>query len=175
MMIRPATFNDRAAIWAVFEPVIRAGETFELPRDMTREAALAFWMPPGGDVFVAEAGGAVLGSYYLCAHRGARRAHVPNGPNGPGSPNGTNVANAGYITAVTATGRGVARSMCAHSIEHARTRGFHALQLNFVVSTNDRAVWLWQAMGFATVERLAGAFAHPTHGKVDAFVMYRTL
>jgi len=163
MMIRPATSNDRAAIWAIFEPVLRAGETFELPRDTTREAALAFWMPPGGEVFVAEAGGAVLGSFYVCAHRGTRRAH------------GTSVANAGYITAVTATGRGVARSMCAHSIEHARTRGFHALQLNFVVSTNDRAVWLWQAMGFATVERLAGAFAHPTHGKVDAFVMVRTL
>jgi len=163
MMIRPATFNDRTAIWALFEPVIRAGETFEMPRDTTREAALAFWMPPGGDVFVAEAGGAVLGSYYLCAHRGARRAH------------GTNVANGGYITAVTATGGGVARGMCTHSIEHARTRGFHALQLNFVVSTNDRAVWLWQAMGFAIAERLPGAFAHPTHGKVDAFVMVRTL
>jgi len=165
-MIRPATSNDRAAIWAVFEPVIRAGETFELPRDMTREAALAFWMPPGGDVFVAEDAGTLLGSYYLCAHRGARRAQGPNGKN---------VANGGYLTAVTATGRGVARAMCTHSIEHARTRGFHTLQLNFVVSTNDRAVWLWQAMGFSIAERLPGAFAHPTHGNVDAFVMVRTL
>ena len=163
MKIRPATSNDRSAIWAIFEPVIRAGETFELPRDMSREAALAFWMPPGGDVFVVEAGEAVLGSYYLCSHRGARRAH------------GSNVANGGFITAITATGRGVARAMCTHSIEHARTRGFQALQLNFVVSTNDRAVWLWQAMGFAIAERLPGAFAHPTHGKVDAFVMVRAL
>jgi ribosomal protein S18 acetylase RimI-like enzyme len=65
--------------------------------------------------------------------------------------------------------------MCAHSIEHARSRGFRAMQYNIVVSTNERAVRLWQAMGFAIVGRLPGAFAHPTHGDVDAFVMYRTL
>ena len=65
--------------------------------------------------------------------------------------------------------------MCAHSIEHARARGFRAMQYNIVVSTNERAVRLWQAMGFAVVGRLPGAFAHPRHGDVDAFVMFRAL
>ena len=78
-------------------------------------------------------------------------------------------------TRVTETGRGIARAMCAHSIEHARARGFRAMQYNFVVSTNERAVRLWQAMGFAIVGRLPGAFAHPSHGDVDAFVMFQTL
>ena len=160
MLIRPATSDDHAAIWAVLEPAIRAGETLALPRDMGRDAALAFWMSPGTDVFVAEEEGAVVGSYYV----------RPNYPGG-----GAHVANAGYVTAVTATGRGVARAMCAHSLDHARARGFRAMQYNFVVSTNDRAVWLWQAMGFAIVGRLPGAFAHPAHGDVDALVMFRRL
>jgi hypothetical protein len=65
--------------------------------------------------------------------------------------------------------------MCSHSLAHARARGFRAMQYNFVVSTNERAVQLWQAMGFAIVGRLPGAFAHPTLGLVDALVMYQML
>jgi ribosomal protein S18 acetylase RimI-like enzyme len=49
------------------------------------------------------------------------------------------------------------------------------MQFNFVVSTNKRAIALWQSLGFEIVGRLPGAFHHPTHGVVDAFVMYRSL
>jgi ribosomal protein S18 acetylase RimI-like enzyme len=49
------------------------------------------------------------------------------------------------------------------------------MQFNFVVSTNERAVRLWQALGFQIVGRLPQAFRHPGLGYVDAFVMYRTL
>jgi ribosomal protein S18 acetylase RimI-like enzyme len=160
MLIRPATSDDDAALWAVLEPAIRAGETFALPRDLAREAALAFWAAPGGDVFVADDAGAIVGSYFVRPNQRGGGAHV---------------ANAGYVTAVARTGRGIARAMCAHSLEHARARGFRAMQYNIVVSTNERAVRLWQAMGFAIVGRLPGAFAHPTHGDVDAFVMFRRL
>jgi hypothetical protein len=44
-----------------------------------------------------------------------------------------------------------------------------------VVSTNERAVRLWQQLGFAVVGRLPGAFEHPTAGYVDALVMYQSL
>lgn len=49
------------------------------------------------------------------------------------------------------------------------------MQFNFVVSTNERAVRLWQAMGFEIVGRLPGAFDHPALGAVDALVMWRAL
>jgi ribosomal protein S18 acetylase RimI-like enzyme len=65
--------------------------------------------------------------------------------------------------------------MCTHSLDYARSRGFRAMQFNMVISTNERAVRLWQAMGFAIVGRLPGAFAHPLHGEVDAFVMFQRL
>jgi ribosomal protein S18 acetylase RimI-like enzyme len=161
MQIRLATSEDHEAIWGVLEPVIRAGETFALPRDMTREDAIAFWTAPAGtDAFVAQDGGAIVGTYYVRPnHRGG----------------GSHVANCGYATAAAHAGRGVARAMCAHSLEHARARGFRAMQYNLVVSTNERAVRLWQSMGFAIAGRLPGAFAHPAHGDVDAFVMYQAL
>jgi L-amino acid N-acyltransferase YncA len=162
MRIRPATADDRDAIWALLEPVIRAGETYALPREMTRDEALAFWMSTSTahETFVAEDTGAIVGTYFV----------RPNQRGG-----GSHVANCGYVTAITATGRGVARAMCVHSLDHARARGFRAMQYNLVVSTNERAVRLWQAMGFAIAGRLPGAFAHPAQGDVDAFVMYRAL
>jgi ribosomal protein S18 acetylase RimI-like enzyme len=49
------------------------------------------------------------------------------------------------------------------------------MQFNFVVSTNERAVRLWESCGFSVVGRLPGAFAHPALGFVDALVMFRTL
>jgi ribosomal protein S18 acetylase RimI-like enzyme len=65
--------------------------------------------------------------------------------------------------------------MCEHSLTHARARGFKAMQFNFVVSTNERAVHLWQQLGFAVAGRLPGAFRHPARGEVDALVMFRAL
>ena len=73
------------------------------------------------------------------------------------------------MTDAAATGRGIARRMCEHSLEYARSRGYRAMQFNFVVSTNERA------LGFDIVGRLPTAFQHPTQGYVDAFVMYRLL
>jgi ribosomal protein S18 acetylase RimI-like enzyme len=160
MRIRPATATDADAIWSILEPIARAGETFALPRDMSRDAALAWWRAPGNEVFVAQDGEGVLGSYFI----------HPN-QLGPGS----HVANCGYATAPWATGRGIARAMCTHSLEHARARGYRAMQFNIVVSTNAPAVRLWTSMGFETLCRVPGAFQHPTLGFVDTLVMFRTL
>jgi len=85
------------------------------------------------------------------------------------------VANCGYVTAAGISGRGVGRTMCAHSLEYARRRGFRAMQFNFVVSTNERAIRLWESFGFEIVGRLAGAFLRPTAGYTDAYIMYRLL
>ena len=152
--------RDEDAISAILEPVIRAGETYPLPRDMDRESARAYWFSPAHEVFLAEDNGEIVGTYFLQANQRGGGAHV---------------ANCGYMTAPCAQGRGVARAMCAHSLERARERGFRAMQFNFVVSSNERAVRLWQKCGFEIVGRLPKAFEHPTAGFVDAFVMYRQL
>ena len=160
MNIRPATNGDRDAIWAILEPTIHAGETYALPRDMSREEGLAYWFSAEKETFVCEENGAVLGTYFLKANQQGGGAHV---------------ANCGYVTAVAAQGRGIARAMCLHSLERAKERGFRAMQFNFVVSTNERAVKLWLSLGFEVIGRLPGAFEHPEQGFVDALVMYCVL
>jgi len=160
MLIRPSEPRDDDAIWRILEPTFRAGETYPLPRDISRNDALAYWRSQGHSVFVAEDEGTILGSYYL-------RANNRGG--------GQHVANCGYVVAPGAFGRGVARAMCAHSLEQARGRGFTAMQFNFVIASNERAVRLWQDLGFAIAGRLPGAFQHPRLGLVDAYVMTRSL
>ena len=160
MKIRAATEADHTAIWAMLEPVFRAGDTYAIDRDISGPEALAYWCGPERRVFVAEDAGEVLGTYYI----------VRNQKGG-----GSHVCNCGYVTAEAARGRGIARAMLAHSLEIAPTLGFRAMQYNFVVSTNSRAVATWERAGFEIVGRLPGAFAHPTQGDVDALVMYRAL
>jgi ribosomal protein S18 acetylase RimI-like enzyme len=160
MLIRPATAADADSLWAILEPVIGAGETYALPRDMRRADALAYWTGPDREAFVAEETGCILGTYYLRANQAGGGGHV---------------ANCGYVTAPGAEGRGVARAMARDSLVRARAHGYAAMQFNFVVAANERAVRLWESLGFATVGRLPGAFRHPRLGEVDALVMYRTL
>jgi ribosomal protein S18 acetylase RimI-like enzyme len=160
MFIRPSVEADNDAIWTILEPVIRAGETYAFPVDWDRKGAMGYWRSPGHEVFVADDAGAVVGTYYL-------RANQMGG--------GTHVANCGYVTNARATGRGIARAMCLHSLARARERGFTAMQFNFVVASNERAVALWINLGFAIVGTLPAAFRHPRLGLVDAYVMYRAL
>jgi L-amino acid N-acyltransferase YncA len=160
MLIRPATQEDSDAIWEILEPTIIAGETYALPRDMRKADALAYWTGPGRETFVAEEAGRIVGTYYL-------RTNQPGG--------GAHVANCGYMTASHARGRGVAGSMCKHSLQYARERGFRAMQFNFVIGTNEGAIRLWRSLGFEIAGCLPMAFLHPRHGYTDALVMFQAL
>lgn len=160
MLIRKARPADADAIIAILMPTIRAGATYALDPGISEAAALEYWTDSDKETFVAEDGGTIVGTYYMRPNQGGGGRHI---------------CNCGYMTSAAATGRGIARRMCEHSLEHARSRGYRAMQFNFVVSTNERAVRLWERMGFGVIGRLPGAFEHPSHGYVDALVMFRTL
>jgi ribosomal protein S18 acetylase RimI-like enzyme len=158
--IRIATISDGSAIWSILKPVFRAGETYTVARDIDEAEAMAYWCGPSHETCVAERDGNILGTYFL-------RANQAGG--------GDHVANCGYVTAGQAQGRGVGRLMLEHSLVRAKERGFRAMQFNFVVSTNERAIRTWEAYGFAKVGCLPLAFRHPVVGFVHAFVMYKQL
>ena len=159
--IRNATPADWPGIWAVLEPMIREGETYPLDRDMDEQAARTYWNAPDKTVFVAlDAADEIVGTYTLRPNSTGPAAHV---------------ANAGYCVRPDQRGKGIAQALCRHSLTTARAQGYRAMQYNLVVSTNARAVRLWQHMGFAIVGTLPGAFRHPNAGFVDAYVIYQQL
>lgn len=160
MVIRNATARDFDEVWPIFNDIVSAGETYTYARDTTKEQAFHLWMEIPRLTFVAADAGKVLGSYYLKTNQA-----------GPGD----HVCNCGYMVSAAARGRGLATAMCEHSQEVARKLGYKAMQFNFVVSTNESAVKLWDRLGFSTVGRLPRAFNHPANGYVDALVMYKWL
>jgi len=157
--IRPATDSDRDAIWNIFHEVVAAGDTYPIDPDMSREDAFAYWFQAGARPFVAEQDRQIIGTYTL---------H----PNQSGS--GAHVANAAFMVPSVARGQGIGRAMGEHCLKEARSLGFRAMQFNFVVSTNESAVKLWQKLGMKIVGTLPGAFRHSEKGYVDVYVMFQS-
>lgn len=160
MNIREATREDFEQIWPIFEEIARAGETYAYPRDITQEQGLKIWIDAPRKTYVFEEDGQILGTYFIKINQSGPGAHV---------------CNCGYMVSQAARGRGIATTMCEHSQDMARELGYRAVQFNFVASSNEGAVRLWNKLGFVTVGRLPKAFDHPSKGYVDALVMYKWL
>jgi L-amino acid N-acyltransferase YncA len=160
LLIRRATDADWPAIWAIFAAVVARGDTYTYDPDTPEPEARRLWMGPGLATYVAEADGEIVGTYVLRANQPGLGAHV---------------ANAGYMVRADRAGRGIGWAMGEHSLGEARAAGFRAMQFNAVVSTNTRAVALWQRLGFAIVGTIPEGFRHREHGYVDLYVMHRAL
>jgi L-amino acid N-acyltransferase YncA len=158
--IRAATAADRDAIWDIFRKVMAARDTYAFDPGMSRQDALGYWFQADTRTYVAESSGRILGTYIL----------RPNQSGG-----GSHVANAAFMVACDARCQGIGRAMGEHCLSEARRLGFHAMQFNFVVSTNESAIRLWKQLGFKIVGTLPDAFRHPEKGYVDVYVMYRSL
>ena len=160
MLIRLADADDADAIWDLLEPVFRAGETYAVPRDITRDDAISMWCAAPAATYVVVLNDKIVGTYYIKTNQQGGGAHV---------------CNCGYIVSAAAQGQGVARQMCIQSQDAARALGYTAMQFNLVLASNVGAAALWQKLGFVTVGTIPAAFDHPKLGMVDAFVMYKTL
>ena len=160
MLIREATSSDFEEVWPIFREIASAGDTYAYPRNTSREEAERLWIHVPRRTFVVEIDGRIVGTYYIKTNQ-----------DGPGN----HVCNCGYMVSSSARGKGIATALCEHSQKMAVELGYKAMQFNFVASTNDGAVRLWQRMGFDVVGRLPRAFNHPAKGYVDALVMYKWL
>ena len=158
--IRRAAETDFPSMWPIFRAVVATGTTYVFSPETPQDDAAAYWFGPGLTSYVAEEGGQVVGMYKIVANQRDLGSHV---------------ANASFMVDPTRSGRGVGRTMGLHCLREARQMGFSAMQFNFVVSTNEGAVALWKALGFAIVGTLPKVFRHRDLGYVDAYVMHRFL
>lgn len=153
--------SDWPAVWPLLQATFAAGDTYAYSPQSTEADIHKAWVELPMATYVAlDAQGQLLGTYFIK-------------PNQPGL--GAHVCNCGYVVSPAVQGRGVASAMCTHSQTEAVALGFLAMQFNLVAATNERAVRLWQRMGFAVVGRLPRAFRHQRLGLVDAVVMFKTL
>ena len=157
MKLRPAKHDDQDTLWSILRPVFRAGDTYAVDPDISREDALAYWT--AHRAWIAE-DGVPLGTFYI----------RPNQPGG-----GAHVCNAGFVTAPGSGGRGVAGGMLETALSEARMAGYMAMQFNFVLETNTRALAIWRRAGFTQIGRQPRAFRLPSGDLVDALILHKFL
>jgi L-amino acid N-acyltransferase YncA len=159
--IRDATAGDWPAIWSFLAPVLAAGETYTIDRDISSDAARAWWLRPDARVYVALTdSGDVVGTAKLLRNFDGPASHV---------------ANASFVVDPAASGRGIGRALGEHVLAAARAAGFRAMQFNAVVESNTAAVALWRSLGFEILATVPDAFDSPAHGPVGLHVMHRQL
>ncbi len=159
VVVRDLVDADWPAAWAIVQPVVRAGDTFPYPLDLTEPDARAMWLDngPGGRATVALVDGEVVGTAKM-------------GRNRPGP--GAHVATASFMVAGRARGRGVGRALVVDSLGWARSAGFAAVQFNAVVETNVGAVRLYESLGFRVVGTVPRAHELPSGERVGLHVMH---
>ena len=158
--IRNTGPRDYNSIWQIIQEVISKGDTYVFDPDSSRKEMLDYWCGQDKRCYVAEIQNIIVGTFIIK-------------DNFPGL--GSHVANASFMTLPSAFGKGIGRSMGEFSISEAKRLGYKALQFNIVVRTNERAIRLWQKLGFEIKGEIPEAFNHRTMGYVDACIMWRKL
>lgn len=157
---RIATDKDEKALWGILEPMVRKGGTYVFSLDKTKESMMGYWMGTDKTTFVVENEGVVVGTFYLKANQEGLGDHI---------------CNAGFVVSRDAEGQGVGRWMGEYAQEAAKSREFLAMQFNFVIQSNQKAVHLWKSLGFSVIGEIPEAYRHPNLGLVSAFIFYKKL
>ncbi len=137
LQIRPYGAADWPALWALLEPVFRAGATFPHDPAISEAEAQVLWVEQSQAVLVAlDVAGALVGSYYLRPNSLSLGAHV---------------ANAGFVVAEHCRPASGSAGGCVST--RCRRLGFRAMQFNLVVSSSEPwQSWCWgccRSDGFA--------------------------
>ena len=157
---RIANDEDEEALWGILEPMVRKGGTYVFFLDKTKESMMGYWMGTDKTTFVVEKEGVVVGTFYLKANQEGLGDHI---------------CNAGFVVSRYAEGQGVGRWMGEFAQAVAKSRGFLAMQFNFVIKSNQNAVHLWKSLGFSVIGEIPEAYRHPNLGLVSALIFYKKL
>lgn len=158
--IRKAIEADHDAIWEIIHQVLQGGDTYSFAPESTREQMMAYWLAPGKHTYVALYNGKIAGTFAICDNQPGLGSHVSNGA---------------FMVSVLFAGKGIGKAMGQFSLKEARRLGYKAMQFNFVVKSNERAVKLWQSLGFNIVGEVPDAFNHRQLGLTNTYVMYQKL
>jgi L-amino acid N-acyltransferase YncA len=160
IQIREATSADNEQVWEIIQPIISKGDTYVFDPKSSKEKMLAYWFGKDKHTYVAILNGKVAGTFFI----------KDNQPD-----LGSHIANASYITLPAVSGQGIGKTMGEFSLKEAQRLRYKAMQFNIVVKGNDRAIRLWEKLGFKIIGEIPEAFNHKQNGLTNAYIMYRKL
>lgn len=147
-------------IWKILQPTFERGDTYAYPPGISEDEAKHYWLETPQKTFIAIDADEVVGVYYIK-------------PNQPGL--GSHICNIGYVVSSDKRGGGIGTQLAEHSFQIAKELGFYAIQANLVVSTNTKAIKLWQSMGFEIIGTIPNGFNLKGDKYVDAHIMFKVL
>ena len=157
LTVRKATSLDRQGLWELIEPILRKGGTYVFSPEKTQSEMMDYWLNSDKQTYVLVEEGRIMATFYL----------KPNQPD-----LGNHICNAGFMVSTAIWGKGIGRKLGIYALEEARRQGFRAMQFNFVIKTNERAIKLWESLGFQVIGEVPSAYRHPQLGDVPALIMY---
>ena len=154
--VRRYSGEDLPAMIAIWNEVVAEGMAFPQEDLLDAETGAEFF---AAQTYcgVTEDGGGLSGLYILHPNNVGRCGHV---------------ANASYAVASHARGRGVGRALVSDSLAALAPCGFRGLQFNAVVASNERAIALYEDLGFQRIGRIPGGFRNKDGVYEDIFIYY---
>jgi L-amino acid N-acyltransferase YncA len=158
--IRKAMEADQDAIWEIIHQVLQTGDTYIFAPSSSKEKMLAIWCAPNKHTYVALVDGEIAGTFVISDNQMDLGSHIANGS---------------YMVSPSHSGKGIGRAMGEFSLTEAKRLGYRAMQFNIVIKSNDRAVKLWQSIGFKIIGEIPETFNHQQLGLTNAYIMYQKL
>ncbi|ERJ00068.1 L-amino acid N-acyltransferase YncA [Bittarella massiliensis (ex Durand et al. 2017)] len=154
---RPENLPEMIEIW---NQVVEQGDSFPQDTPLDAASAQAFFAAQTDTVCALDEGGRVVGLYILHPNSEGRCGHV---------------ANCSYAVKADRRGQKIGRRLVEDSLKRAREAGFLRLQYNAVVVTNERAIALYEKLGFTCIGRVPKAFRARTGEYRDTYIFNRAL
>ncbi len=158
MRIRPFQPNDVSALRAIWNEVVAAANAFPQISPLSTDGeALAFFQSQTRTAVAEDDEGCICGLYILHPNNVGRCAHI---------------ANASYAVAQDARGQGIGRALVQDSLDQLAAHGFTGLQFNAVVASNQRAISLYEQLGFTRVGIIPQGFRNGEGVLEDILIFY---
>jgi ribosomal protein S18 acetylase RimI-like enzyme len=157
-VIYQATEADFKLILPVFRAAVEPEENYVFTSNASHDDIFAYWFAPGITSYVIEIDQKLAGIAKI-------------------TPNfrelGSHVANLCMVIDPAYQHQGIGKALASYCLAQAKQKGFLAVQLNFVVSTNKAAIALWEKLGFSIIGTSPRSFKHKQLGYVDVHILHR--
>lgn len=157
--IREYQESDLPKMCEIWNEVVEDGVAFPQMSPLAENEAADFFASQSF-TGVADSDGEVLGLYILHPNNIGRCGHI---------------ANASYAVRSSARGMQIGRQMVKHSLAQGGKLGFRLLQFNAVVKTNERAIRLYESLGFVLIGTIPKGFFMKDGTYEDILLFYHVL
>lgn len=153
---RPYREEDLPAMVEIWNEVVETGNAFPQTDPLTLEEARAFFAEQS-HAAVATVNGRIRGLYILHPNNVGRCGHV---------------SNASFAVTGESRGEGLGRLLVEDCLRQAAACGFRGLQFNAVVASNERAMALYENLGFARIGMIPGGFRNKDDVYEDMYIYF---